>query len=392
MIKEINLVDAELYKKNPEILQDISYLRYNLKNLHEAGLNYIDFPQNIRESHIFTMQYFSEIEANKKEYKHIPKDLLKDQFFVSACLKSNPDIYLLADSCCHTEFAFKTLRKFHYDKYLKYANEKDLNSKEFCKEALATTVFNFKYMPKEFRADKEIILANLTERFARSSDLVRAEQIVKYIPEEVFEDRKFVKDMLDKNLDVFRFLPTSYKADEEIANNIVRKDSTYFHVVDKSLKKNKDFVFELLDYGDSFSNRFFSSERKFYNRHIIVQLDESYFTREFCEKHSSTIRGIYTEMDKQIRGNLEIIRSVYLFDSDERIEREYYQSRFLNKIPNEDLVKEIKDFVASTPDGDLFDFKSAPVRLVKLIDTFLLRKELNTELSSNVPTSKKMKL
>lgn len=391
MKDEIKLVDIESYKKDPNILQDITYLRHNLVELSNYGLKYMDFPENIRKNHIFTTQYFSEIATNKKEYKHIPHELLKDQFFVSACLIKNPDIYLLADSSCHTEFAFKTLRKHYLSGYLKYAKESDLNNKEFCKRALNDGINNFQYMPVEFRADKEIIMHHLYDRFWKSDKPGRAEVIGKNIPEFVFEDKKFVDNMLDKNIYIFKELPTIYKENESIAYKTVCEDSALFAAVDIKLKKNKDFVNKLLDFG-KISKSIYGNTARFYSSEIIIELDESYFTRDFCEKNSATIRSTYTGLNKKIRGNMEVIRAVYLFESEGQIEGELYQSKFLNKIPIESLVQEIKDFVAGISRSELFEINSGPLKLMKLIETFQLRKELNTELLSNAPLAKKLKL
>jgi hypothetical protein len=391
MKNEINLIDVNLYKQNPKMLEDASYLRNNLKELHESGLRFMDFPESVRRNPIFVTEYFSKIEATKKEYKYIPEELLKDQFFISACLILNPDIYLLADVSCHTDFAFKTLKKYQTEKYLKYASDSNLKDKEFCKEALGANVENFQYMPKEFREDKELILNNLSEKFYYSNKYERAEQIVKYIPEHVFEDRKFVIDMLDKNMEVFKFLPTKYKSDSTIAYNVICNDSSFFSYADITLKQNKEFVFKLLEYGEQANNRYWANNRKFYNTHIIEELDETYFTREFCEKYSLSIRKTYEKMNKKVRGNLEIVRAVYLFNLENTIDGEYYQAKFINKIPNELLVREIKDFVAASNYKDLYQ-EVGHTRLVKLIETFQLRKDLNSELSSNTPTSKKLKL
>jgi hypothetical protein len=394
MKDEIKLVDIELYKKDPSILQDIAYLRHNLEELSNHGLKYMDFPENIRKNPIFVAEYFSKIEANKKEYKHIPSELLKDQFFVSSCLMKNPDIYLLADPSCHTEFAFKTLSRHHSSKYLKYAKEIDLNNKEFCKQALNINVTNFQYMPEEFRADKEIIMHHLYDRFWKSDKPGRAEIIGRNIPEYVFEDKKFVENILDKNIYIFRELPNIYKENESIAYKAVCEDSANFASVDIKLKQNKNFVNKLLEHGKNFKSNSFSNiyNHRFHSTEIIMELDESYFTRDFCEKNSAEIRNTYTALNKKIRGNIEVIRSIYLFDSEGQIEGELYQSIFLNKIPNEALVREIKDFVAGNSRSELFEINSGPLKLIKLIETFELRKELNTELTSNAQLTKKMKL
>jgi hypothetical protein len=362
MKDEIKLVDIELYKKDPSILQDIAYLRHNLEELSNHGLKYMDFPENIRKNPIFVAEYFSKIEANKKEYKHIPSELLKDQFFVSSCLMKNPDIYLLADPSCHTEFAFKTLSRHHSSKYLKYA--------------------------------KEIIMHHLYDRFWKSDKPGRAEIIGRNIPEYVFEDKKFVENILDKNIYIFRELPNIYKENESIAYKAVCEDSANFASVDIKLKQNKNFVNKLLEHGKNFKSNSFSNiyNHRFHSTEIIMELDESYFTRDFCEKNSAEIRNTYTALNKKIRGNIEVIRSIYLFDSEGQIEGELYQSIFLNKIPNEALVREIKDFVAGNSRSELFEINFGPLKLIKLIETFELRKELNTELTSNAQLTKKLKL
>lgn len=384
MKKEINLSEVG------EFLQDANYIRNNLEDLSKLGLKFIDFPENIKKNPIFITEYFSRIESNKKEYKHIPQEVLKDQFFVSACLRLNPDIYLLADPICHTEFAFETLKIHQSEKYLKYAKESDLNNKEFCQNALLINIENFKYMPEKFRADKDLVIGNLTHRF-HSDNGHRAEELIKYIPENVLDDRNFVTNMLGKNAQVFRHLPKKYRSDESIAMNIVKNDSLMFESVDESLKKNKEFVLDLLKYGEIIKNSW-NSDKKFYNTHIIAELDESYFTRDFCERYSSPIRNIYTSMNKKVRSNLEIIRSLYLFEEEKQIDREFYQSIFLNKIPNEALVREMKDFVESCSHNDLFKPNLAPLKMMKLIETFQIRKELQEELTSNAPISKKLKL
>jgi len=392
MNDEIVIRDIDVYKKNPNILQDIAYVRANLGSLYEIGLKFDNYPVNLKNHILFITEYFSTIATNKKEYKHIPKTLLNDQFFISACLRQNPDIYLLADNSCHTEFAFKALCKYHPSQYLKYAKESDLNNIDFCKEALKVSYTNFQYMPEKFKENSDLIMNTLSPNNLDRKNISRAESVVRHIPAHILEDKKFVDAMLDKNPYAFNFLPQKYKKDEYFAYKIVCKDSKFFKELDESLKNNEEFVNKVLIHG-KITKRGFSYNSAFEraeNIDILIELDNKFFTRDLCEEYSEDIKKIYTSMNKKIRANLEVIRANFLNNPSRDKQYELYKMSFLSKIPNEDLVQEIRAFTTSTSGNELYEI--GPSRIVKLIENFELKKALEKELSSNEQATKKMKL
>jgi hypothetical protein len=391
MTKEINLENLEVYKNNPEILKDITYLKENLKMLHISGMKFKDFPEEVRKNPFFALEYFSTIVTDKKEYKHIPLELLKEQFFVSACLQKNPDIYLLADSSCHTEYAFLTLRKQQKASFLKYAKESDLNNKEFCMEALNDAFTNFRYIPENFRSDHSIIMKTLKESIYSSDNYDRAEEVIKHIPQKILEDNNFVGEMLDCNKYVFNFLPVEYRKDTGIAEEMVCRDTSLFSAVDISLKQNKEFVEKLFDFQERHKKNYnFRRIEKFSESQILKNLDETFLDRDFCEKHAKGFRKVFTEMDKKVRSNLELIRCLYVYDPKEDSNSELYSAKFLSKIKNEELVEIMKNYIREAPKN--MSYKEIQPHMLKLIDSYVMQKELQSTLPENETKVKRMKI
>lgn len=385
-----NLWGLEIYKSNPDILQDIAYLKVNLLALYSEGLRFKDYPENIRKNSFFVLDYFSKLSVNKKEYAEIPQNLLKDQFFVNACISLNPDVYLLADPSCHTDYAFMSIKNCHPEKFLKYAKESNLNDSAFCKEALKISFTNFRYLPEKFKKDNNIIMETLKGVWY-GDEHVHAQEVVKYLPGDMLKDREFVIKMLDCNLSSFQYLPKEYRKDFQIAEKVVCKDSSFFELVDVSLKDNKEFVNKLFEYKEKCEKQYsFRVLEKFKVEDILKELGESFLTRDFCEKHSDGFRNIYTEINKKLRGNLELIRCLYVFDPVKDKKTSLYESRFLSKIPNPELVEMMKNAYRCLPTDNFY--KNAQENMLKLVEVYTLQKELKSSLQENEPKAKRIKI
>ncbi len=98
-------------------------------------------------------------------------------------------------------------------------------------------------------------------------------------------------------------------------------------------------------------------------------------------------------MDKEIRGNSYVIKSVYknLSEKNEHDssyeDRIFFQKRFINKITDEDLQREISDYCSLNKNETEKKLASA---IVKLIDKTNLSKELSNKNSDFKPTKIKI--
>lgn len=373
------LVNPNLIKQDMSILFDISYVKNNLTCL---GLKFSEFPDELKNNQFFVLEYFSNIATDKKEYKLIPTNLLSEQFFVSACLEKNPDIYLMADTKCHTEHAFKTLRANHPHSFLKYAKESDLNNFAFCQEALKLSPFNFKYLPEKLRSD-----ITICKQVLKHDSYV--ETVAKNIPDYCKQDSKFITELLNTNELIFSYIPKHYRVNEDLCFHIVKKNTVFFKDVDESLKSNKVFVERLLKHKEDAEKSYNTfSVRNFNIEHILVQVPNSFYTKDFSLKYKDKLNRCFSDLPKEHRSNTEIIKAVYESNKKNN-DREVFQSKFLNKITDIELQNEIKNFVQQFERREILE---AQKNIISVIETFELKRQLQNELPTNQITTKKMKI
>ena len=376
-------LNANYYISHPEILQDIAYVKINLSNIK---LKFSEYPDSIQKNPFFVYEYFSRVETNKKEYKHIPSQLLKDPFFINSCLKLNPDIYLLADPSCHTECAFLALKEYHPTSYLKYAKESDLNNSDFCMEALKVSEFNYAYLPDKMKRNWEII----KKVFYYES---YASLLTKEIPKDLIKDRKFVESLLDVSISAFPHLPSQYRDDPEIAFKVVSKNTTCFSSVSERLRSDKDWIENLINYKKNADKQYrFEAVRMLSIEEILLNIPAKLFVEipSICEDYSEKIRSIYPKLNKEVRMLHNVLKAVYDYDVNKVHNTSLYQSSFLNKIPDETLAKQMKELIKNQDNTNFY--KEIPSKMVKLIDSYFLHKDLKENLSVNQTTTKIIKI
>jgi len=370
-MKENNpILDPNYYQENPEILNDFGYVNLYLEFIK---LKFEEYPDLIKKNQFFIYDYFSRVETDKKEYKNIPSNFLKDPFFVSSCLIKNPDIYLLADPSCHSECSFLTIKKNHPNSYLKYAQEKDANDFKFCMESLTTSPLNYRYLPDKFKRNNDI----LKKVFYYP---MYAEPLTKHIPKDLIEDQNFVESLLNISLHVFPSLPLKYRNDEEFTFKIISKDTSFFDSVSDTLKNNKDFIHRLLNHKKEMDKNYqFHTIKNFSVDHILLGASKNVFIEYpniFMENHDRLI-SVYHKLNKDIRSIPNVIKSIFNYDPKEDNKSRIYETSFLNKIPEDQLVRLIKSTLKNIDYRGDFHI-NAQYNVSKLIDSYFLKQKLTT--------------
>ncbi|NCQ52365.1 hypothetical protein GW796_10885 [archaeon] len=372
-----SLVNTKLYDNDKTIINDTSYLLFNFRDLK---MNLKDYPESIKSNDFFLYEYFSKVPSNKKEYKLIPPHLLKSTFFVAACLKVNPDIYLLADKSCHTNYSFDVIKVYHPSSYMKYANESDLNNKEFCLNSLSVSTLNYQFFPNEIKEDFNICNIIVKKDHALG-------KFVEHIPESKIKDTSFVKSLIKTNVNIFKFLPSEYRSNEDISLPIIRLNTNFFIDLDISLKENENFINEVFKYYKKTKN-IYDDFSKFNIKNVIAELPLKFFTPTFCQEYKKEIKSLFKSLPKQHRGDINVIRSVYL-ENEKAQDIECFQSIFLNKITDLDLQQSLKNFCKQFEVRRTIESQQY---ILKFLDKYHINKELKESLEINEGKVKKIKI
>jgi hypothetical protein len=384
MKEENTILDPSYHQENPKILNDFGYVKLDLEFIK---LKFEEYPDLIKNNPFFIYDYFSRVGTDKKEYKHIPPNLLKDPFFVSSCLIKNPDIYLLANSDCHSECSFLTIKEHHPNSYLKYAQEKDINNLYFCQEALRISPLNYRYLPDQFKRNHDIIKKVFYYP-------MYAEPLTKHIPKDLIEDNQFVQSLLNISRHVFPYLPIKYRDDEDLAFKMITKDTSFFDSASDNLKNNKDWLNRLFKQHKYMEkNHLFQESQYFQVDHILLGIPKKIFLEspEFYMENINRLISVYPKLSKEIRLIPNLIKSIFNFDPKEDNNSRIYETSFLNKIPEDELVKLIKLTLKNIDTRTDF-YIHAQYNVSKLIDSYFLKKNLTLNIETNEIKTKTIKI
>lgn len=269
-----------------------------------------DFPEEAINNRYFLYKYFTKVSASIKDYQFIPKDMLEDPYFIFDALDKNPDIYLLADKVQNIEF-FNYLKKKHPNDYLKYASQEMLDDKSFCLSVIRENPYNYPYLPKELKEDKNLI-ADIFGKLSYASDLARS------IPKKIWKDNDFVRRLLNTNPEIFIAGHKHIEPKEDLYIMLAFRKSDTFQYFDKQFKSDINFVNKLFEIKEEKDKHFeFNYTRNFSAREILENVDISLFTTDFCKKHAEILVKDYRHLSKEIRSKRELIE--VLFDNNVEI-------------------------------------------------------------------------
>ncbi len=340
-----------------------------------------DFPEEARNNKFFVYKYFTKINATHKDYQFIPKDMLEDPYFVFDCLDKNPDIYLLADKIQNMDF-FNYLKTKHPNDYLKYASEEMLANREFCLKVISENCYNYPYLPKELKEDKNLI-RNVFEKLSYGTKLSSS------IPKKVLKDNEFVRSLLSKNPEIFFGIHKHVEPSEDLYIMLAFKNSDTFQYFDKSFKNNKDFVDKIFEIKELKEKNYdYNYTRSFSARTILEYVDISLFTSDFCKKHAETLINDYRHFSKEIKSKKELIE--ILFDNGIPLKRgvqeETIEGYFIRSIPIKEIVTELKEVSYNGSTEGLRD------RYKIIVDKYYLSKELGENNKNITQKENKFKL
>ncbi len=223
--------------------------------IHSPDIGFQDYPKELHNNIFFILEYFTHINRPSKDFKYIPQELLKDSFFISACLVKNPDIYLLADASIHSTSLLELIKKNSPHSYLKYAPEKDLNDLNYCKQALKVSKLNFEFVPNHLKT-LDLCLDTIED--------MTISYTMKSLPKDIKNDFDSIKKIVNHNVNSFQYIKETFRNDKEYCSLIVKENTQLFQYVSDELKKNEEFVFDVLNNYQKYkrANRFNAIENK----------------------------------------------------------------------------------------------------------------------------------
>lgn len=130
-----------------------------------------------------------------------------------------------------------------------YLSQRIKNDRKRCLQAIKLSPFPYRFFPKNHQSDREIILELCKFNVGMS---------LEFIPQEIFEDRNFLKQLIELSPSVFKFLNDDYKSDEEIASFSIKNEPTNGFYASQKLMENPKFFLKVAEMNQNVGCGFFS--------------------------------------------------------------------------------------------------------------------------------------
>lgn len=242
---------------------------------------------------VFLTYYFSK-ERKSRDYKFIPTNILKNEYFLYSAIEQNPDILLLAPPEMNTQEVRDYLYKTHISRYLKYIPEKEL-TQEICDFAIRQKFLNFAFVPHKFITDKMIydVFSSFHIAYIEPKETFI---LYKNIPEKFTANNdSLIEDITHKSqYKLLQFLPERFQNNLKLCEKALDVDAGLFKHFPSTVKQNYDFIEKTL-------TKIKSKECST----LLSMLPSDFFTENICKKHQDLFSfSTFQKSDKTAQNNV----------------------------------------------------------------------------------------
>lgn len=330
---------------------------------------------------LFMLNYFSRRQRDKKDYKHLTPELLRNKHFVFSVSIQNPDIYLMSDDSLRNMDSFKWLKSaLNKSEYVKYAPKEFFENRTSVLRAISDNVMNFHEMPEVIRKDSEVV-KHLIEKMIESHQYLKQsdfKKLFKSLDSDYLMNRNNALHILEKtNFEAMGAMPYIYKEDKSLFKACFLRNTENLKYFSYKLLDDYELCLSMVK-GTSINFK----HDKFDVSKFLVLIKNEYLTEEMCEFTKRHIGSTYKNFNQDKRANKSVLK--HIFDG-ENID---LMGTFLRMIPIDELRNELLKF-AKTKSRNCYREKDeyqetieARGQLQNLLNKYFLKEDLFAQLST----------